>query len=95
MEENNVIHLNADCPYCANPNETALPVVREVFDDTRCSDTNCNCHILGFSPECHPEADSRPFYCKIHGTLSLFCGTCNSLHATFQIAAKNLSRKRR
>jgi hypothetical protein len=39
-------------------------------------------------PACHEQGDSRAFYCQIHGTLSLFCNICNSLHATFKIAAK-------
>jgi hypothetical protein len=81
-------YLNANCPYCANPDETGLPVGRELLDDIRCSDPNCTGHIVGLAPECHEEADSRAFYCQIHGTLSLFCGTCNHLHSAFKIAGK-------
>jgi hypothetical protein len=81
-------YLHANCPYCANPDEPGLPVDRKLLDDIRCSDPNCTGHIVCLAPACHEEADSRAFYCQIHGTLSLFCRTCNSLHTTFKIAEK-------
>ena len=93
-KEGQLIRRNANCPFCANPKETALPVTQEDLSEARChcSDPNCDSNIIEFSSECHPGADCRAFYCQKHGTLSLFCGECDSLHTTLQIAERNRAR---
>jgi hypothetical protein len=80
---------DANCPLCANPLETALPVVREVLDEElQCPDHPDDPHPVEMMSECHPEAGLRAFYCAVHGALSLFCNECSVLHSTLQIASE-------
>lgn len=83
-------YVGADCPYCANPDEDALPVTRGVLDRMKCADPECTVeaghHIMGMAPDCHPAAHLQAFYCQQHGTLAHFCGECGNLQGVFQIA---------
>ena len=76
-----------DCPYCANPAETSLPLTREVLDGMHCEDPECDCTTMEFTPSCHPLAGQRVFYCRTHGTVSVFCAECRFLQGVFLIAA--------
>lgn len=80
--------IQVACPFCCNPEEDGFPLTREVLDEFSCTIPDCTCTVAAVTPQCHPESDLRPYYCKKHGTLSLFCGKCGELTAVFAIASE-------
>jgi len=77
------------CPYCANPEESRLPVTKEILEDFECPTPGCTCPIVAYAQQCHPDAGMRAFYCKVHGTLALFCEECGDLGAVLAISGVN------
>jgi hypothetical protein len=91
-----IVYEGVNCPYCANPNEQARPVTREVANQQlHCPDPSCACTTVELLPECHPDSGSRVFYCRVHGTLAVFCDECRGLQSAFQIASGNTSARKR
>jgi hypothetical protein len=82
-----VIPIEVACPFCANPKESRLPVTCDVLDEFECGTPGCDCTVIAIAQQCHPDADQRPFYCKKHGTLSLFCSICGELGCVVLVAS--------
>lgn len=75
------------CPYCDKPHGSPLPVTQEDFEQFKCPVPNCLCTTVGLTAVCHPEAGQIAYYCKKHGTLSLFCGDCGGITMAFKISS--------
>lgn len=76
------------CPYCTNLEESRIPVTQEALDEFQCPVPGCDCKIVETTPSCHPNAAQHAYYCKLHGTLALFCGVCGELSVTFALAQR-------
>ena len=74
------------CPYCVNRGEDRLPLTQEPLGEFKCPVAECKCTVVMITPSCHPNSPVETYYCKQHGTMSLFCAECGELSAVLAIA---------